>query len=255
MSESRKNPTDVAVMPMRFSGQLPRMRDFLALLGFSSHVTGAEKWSVMAGAAGLVAIHATAAASSGAPSGTTDLTFEVVDADALKARLAAAGLVDSVVYDEAWGRVLTVRGHEGRELYINERPDDYYGYRLDEPRPEHGIVTMPVTYEPPAGTSADTLAALGFVRLDEGDDEWWRVWSGPGGGLVALHPPTNDAAPGTVRLGFRTREPLKELAERLVAAGHEDVTVTDDHGGELTVTDPDGQKVLVQPVHASPGDR
>jgi hypothetical protein len=40
MNESRNNRTDVAVMPMRFSDQLPRMRDFLALLGLSPRVTG-----------------------------------------------------------------------------------------------------------------------------------------------------------------------------------------------------------------------
>ncbi|MGH3487754.1 MAG: VOC family protein [Actinopolymorphaceae bacterium] len=251
MNESRNNRTDVAVMPMRFSDQLPRMRDFLALLGLSPRVTGAEKWGVMAGASGMVALHATADAPSGAASGETDLTFEVAGADALKARLAAAGLVDSEIYDEAWGRVLTVRDLHQRELYINERPDDYYGYQLDEPQPEHGIVSMPLKYEPPAGTFGETLASLGFVRLDEGDDEWWRVWSGPDGGLVALHSPTADTTPGSVRIGFRTREPLKELAERLVAAGHADVTLSDEYGGELTVTDPDGQKVLVQPVASS----
>lgn len=223
------------------------MRDFLALLGLSPRVTGAEKWVVMAGASGTVGLHATAVASSGAASGETDLTFEVPDADALKAQLAAAGLVDAEIYDEAWGRVLTVRDHHQRELYINERPDDYYGYQLDEPRPEHGIVSMPVKFEQPAGTFAETLASLGFVRLDEGDDALWRVWSSPDGGLVALHPPTDETAPGSVRIGFRTHEPLKELAERLVAAGHQDVTLSDEDGGALTVTDPDGQKVLVQP--------
>jgi hypothetical protein len=49
-----------------------------------------------------------------------------------------------------------------------------------------------------------------------------------------------------VQLAFRTREPLADLAARLVTAGHTGVASADRFRGELTVIDPDGQAVLVQ---------
>lgn len=107
---------------------------------------------------------------------------------------------------------------------------------------------MPLRFDPPVGPFADLLAAARLVRLDEGDDEWWRVWSSPAGGLVALHPSVDDRGPRSVQLGFRTQEPLADLAARLIAAGHCEVTVSGEFGGELTVLDPDGQKVLIQSV-------
>ncbi|HEY8791107.1 MAG TPA: hypothetical protein VIM10_18520 [Actinopolymorphaceae bacterium] len=154
------------------------------------------------------------------------------------------------IYDEAYGRVLRVGDHRAERVTFDERSKDLYGYRRDDPQPVHGIVAMPLRFDSPVGPFADLLAAAGFDRLDEGDDEWWRVWSSPAGGLVALHPSTDDRAPGSVQFGFRTEEPLADLAARLIAAGHTDVTVSDEFGGELTVIDPDGQKVLVQPAVA-----
>jgi hypothetical protein len=244
--------TDIAVMPIRFTDQVPQMRDFLALLGFSPRVSRAESWVDMAGGAGMVAVHGAAVSDSGARPGDTGLTFEAGDVAVLAARLTAAGFPDAEVYDEAYGRALRVRDKGGAVFIFGERPDDLYGYHADDPRPEHGIVSMPLQFDPPVGPFADLLAAAGFDRLDEGDDEWWRVWSSPAGGLIALHPSVDDRGPGSVQLGFRTGEPLADLATRLIAAGHSDVAMTDEFGGELTVIDPDGQKVLVQAI---PGAR
>lgn len=36
-----------------------------------------------------------------------------------------------------------------------------------------------------------------------------------------------------------------------MAAGYTDVTLGSDYGGELTVTDPDGQQVLIVPTEPS----
>jgi hypothetical protein len=55
-----------------------------------------------------------------------------------------------------------------------------------------------------------------------------------------------------VRLGFRTQEPLAELAQRLTDAGYQGVRLSDELGGGLTVIDPDGETVIVQPAK---GDR
>lgn len=248
MRTESRHGVEVVVMPLRFTDHVPAMRDFLTLLGFSSRVSRDESWVDMVGGSGMVALHSTSTTSR--HPAETGLSFEVPDADALAAQFTAAGLADVAVYDEAYGRALDVTGHDGTRLTFGERATDLYGYRHDEPRPEHGIVSMPLWFGPPAGPYDDLLAAAGFVRLDEGDDQWWRAWRSTGGGLVALHPATEHRAAGSVELGFRTEEPLPELADRLTAAGYTGVSLSDDFGGELTVSDPDGATILVQPLPA-----
>jgi len=244
--------TDIVVMPLRFTDHFAHMRDFLVLLGFSRRVSRADSWVDLVGGFGMVAVHGAALSDSGAHSGDTGLSFEVGDVDVLAAQLTAAGFPEVEVYDEAYGRVLRVRDHAGAQLTFEERSNDRYGYRVDDPRPRHGIVAMPLRFDPPLGPLAALLAAAGFERLDEGDDERWRVWSSRDGGLVALHPSADERGPGSVQLGFRTEEPLADLAARLLAAGHTEVTLSEGFGGELTVIDPDGQEVLVQPVSGRP---
>lgn len=243
MSETEVARATVLVRPLRFTDHLSSMRAFLAQLGYSTRVSRDERWATMVGGSGEVALHD--AAISGSSSGETGLMFEVADAESLAVGFAEAGFGHVEIYDEAWGRVLRVRDGD-TQLSFDERPDDFHGYQLDEPRPEHGIVSMPLLYGPPTGPLDRVLSAAGLVRLDEGDDERWRVWSAAGGGLVARQPPAAGSASGAVRLGFRTQEPLPVLARRLTAAGHEVVALSDEFGGVLTVTDPDGESVIVQ---------
>ena len=242
----------MVVRPLRFTDHVQEMRDFLVLLGLSPRVSSESgSWIDLVGAAGLTALHAVATSSTGAVPGQTDLGFEVDDLDRLGRALGGAGVDDVEVVDEAWGRVLRLTTPAGVSAWVDEVARDDYGYRRETPQPRHGVTTAPVRITEPAGPYPAMLAALGFRRLDEGDDQWWRVWSAGGnGGLIALHPPTDEAIPGDTRLGFRTDEPLTALADRLDAAGHSDVSVTDEFGGELTVTDPDGQHVLVQRIGA-----
>jgi hypothetical protein len=247
-TDARK--TDVAVMPLRFTDHVPQMQEFLSLLGFSTNVSRGYGWITMSGEEGMVALHELAT-SGASHSGETSLAFEVADVDALSAQFAAAGFADKEIYDEAYGRVLNVRDPEGVQLSFDQPSPDRYGYDLNEPRPEHGIVSMALRFDPPTSPISRLLAGAGFVRLEEGHDDSWRVWRASGGGLVALHPPAADAPAGSTRLGLRTREPLADLAARLTAAGHPDVSVSDEFGGQLTVTDPDGQKVTVLPVAPS----
>ena len=150
MNDSTKVGTEIAVRPLRFTDHQPRMQEFLSLLGYSTRVSRAESWVTMVGGSGQVALHD--AAISGSQSGETGLMFEVPDADALATQLAEAGFGGVEIYDEAWGRVLRVQDDD-TQLSFDERPTDYYGYHLDEPRPEHGIVSMPLLYGPPTGYS------------------------------------------------------------------------------------------------------
>jgi hypothetical protein len=67
---------------------------------------------------------------------------------------------------------------------------------------------------------------------------------------LARHPARDDAPAGAVRLGFRTSEPLPELANRLHASGYQNIALSADSANELTETDPDGVTVFIQ--HAPP---
>lgn len=219
--------TDVVVRPLRFTDHLAQMRDFLALLGFSTRISRDDSWVTMVGHSGEVALHA--AATGGGSSGETGMMFEVPDADALAAQFVAAGFADVSIYDEAWGRVLRVRDRDA-ELLFDERPTDHYGYRVDEPRPAHRITSVTVLDGSRNGPLDGLLSAARFVRRG-------GLWEGTGGGLVDIRPD----GPGTVRLALRTAEPLPDLAARLTAAGYPDVRLTE----ELTVTDPDGQPIVI----------
>lgn len=251
MNETEVARATVLVRPMRFTAHLSAMQKFLGLLGYSTKLSRDHRWATMIGVSGDVALHDTAVSASGAPSGTTDLMFEVDRAETLALQFAQAGLDQVAIYDEAWGRVLMVKDGE-TELYFDERPDDLYGYQVQDPRPEHGIASMPVVHGPAQGPLDRLMSVAGLVRLDEGDDQRWRVWSSAGGGLVARRGVSADTTPGAVTLGFRTDEPLSELARRLTVAGYAGVALADDLVGELTVTDPDGERVIVQ---AAIGDR
>lgn len=237
----------VVVRPLRFTDHLPAMRSFLELLGFSARVSRRELWVDMVGAAGMVALHAASASSTGAVSGQTGLGFEAPDIDSLVTPLAAAGF-GADVHDEAYGRVLVVRAAADGQLWIDEQPTDLYGYHVEKPQPRNGIVAMPLHFDSPTASPVGlVLAALGFAVSEDSHDDWWRVWRGAHGGELALHRPTDDAERGSSQLGFRTSEPLDALARRLREAGFADAVESPDFGGEVTVTDPDGQRVLVLP--------
>ncbi len=105
---------------------------------------------------------------------------------------------------------------------------------------------MPVLHGPTRGPLDRLLSVAGLVRLDEGDGERRTVWSAAGGGLVARQQAGAGSTKGAVTLGFRTHEPLTELARRLTAAGHPGVALSDESAFELTVIDPDGERVIVQ---------
>jgi hypothetical protein len=240
-------PADVAVMPLRFSDAIPAMGKFLSLLGLSPWIVRHDSWMLMAGGSGLAALHDAGSSEIGATAGTTELGFEVEDVEALAERLVRAGQQDVDIYDEAYGRALEVGGEDGLRLRVDERQKDLYGYDGREPTPAPGVVVMPLFFEAPAGPAGPLFTALGLVRRDEGDDEWWRVWACPGGGQVALHPPTAEQARRTSRLGFRTPEPLGVVAARIEAAGGRDIRRLDDEEA-LMVIDPDGEGILIQPA-------
>ncbi|HET6296954.1 MAG TPA: VOC family protein [Kribbella sp.] len=213
---------DVVIRPLRFSADVPAMRAFLETLGLRSRIESERGgWVDMVAGNGMVALHDAASSSTGAKAGDTTLSFEADDIDELKERLFAAGYPDVTIWDEAYGRVLSVTAADETVIWIDERNDDLYGYTLHD---AHADTRWSVT---PHLTGADQASWQRFLEILGGD---YLVDYGP------------REAEFAVRLDLRTTESLAEVRARLTATGYEPQP---DEAG-LTLTDPDGQTVKVQ---------
>lgn len=257
--------SDLVVRPVRFTDNVEPMRRFLEALGLRPRVEAvAGGWVDMVADAGMVALHSARDSASHAPSGFTSLSFEADEIDALAERLRQADVPDVVVYDEAYGRVLSCRDPLGDELQIDERSIDLYGYRLHQPAGvAAGLRVMPLRLTDPRGPYGGFLGLLGCTPRGP-QTEHFGAYSlgGPGQGQVGLHPPMDPAqvgatesqlnGPGAAYLSFETSEPLPQVAERLGDAGFSaDVTLRPHVGQVLSVADADGLRIE---VHESPQD-
>lgn len=250
--------SDLVVRPVRFTDNLKSMRRFLVALGLRPRIESEiGGWVDMVAGAGMVALHSARDSESQAPSGLTTLSFEADDVDVVAKRLEAAGVPEVVVYDEAYGRVLTCRDPMGDAIAIDERSVDLYGYRLHEPAGVRaGWQVMPIRFADPLGPYAGFLEALGLVRRGEPNEHFNAFALGEGDhGLVGLHPPSVRQAPadrspiedesGFVALSFETIEDLPLVAGRLSAAGFEGELRTEVFGDVLAARDGDQQTVEV----------
>ena len=227
---------DCIVRPLRFTDDIPAMRDFLALLGMAPRVESQRGgWLAMVSGAGMVALHDAASSTMGARPGQTELAFEGADLEALAGRLSDAGWSDATIWDEAYGRVLSVTDPDGVQLWTDGYSDDDYGYRIHRPERDWRWSVMPVRT---SGSPKEYARFLGCFGLEQHADGSTPVVGGHVG-LVRL-----EAGATVTRLGFATEEPLDAVAERLRSAGHADAAVADE---VLTITDPDGQSVSVHP--------
>jgi hypothetical protein len=223
--------TDCIVRPLRFTDDIDAMRGFLELLGMAPRVESTRGgWLDLVAGAGVVALHA-AGSTMGAVAGDTSLSFEGADLEALAGRLADAGWDDAAIWDETYGRVLSVTDPGGVSLWVDGYNDDDYGFRVHDPERDGRWTVMPVRSTASVGEYARFLGSFGLP--DAGGP---APTLGGHVGLVRL-----ESGPEAVRLGFATEEPLDEVADRLRAAGHDPVV----EGQRLTVVDPDGQQVVV----------
>jgi hypothetical protein len=234
-SGSTPRTDDCVVRPVRFTADVAAMRDFLGLLGLAPRVESQRGgWVDLVAGAGMVALHDAAGSATGGRPGQTNLSFEGADLDALAARLSDAGWHDATIWDEAYGRVLSVTDPAGERLWVDGYNDDDYGYDVHRPERDGRWLVMPVRS---TSVVPEYVRFLGCFGLEPYADRPAPVVGGHVG-MVRL-----DAGPAAVLLGLATAEPLEEVAERLRVAGH-DTAVAD---SDLTVIDPDGQVVVVHP--------
>ncbi|MFF0268803.1 VOC family protein [Kribbella sp. NPDC004536] len=205
----------VVIRPLRFSDDVDAMRAFLERLGLRSRIESERGgWVDMVTGNGMVALHDAATSTTGGKAGQTSLSFEADEIDVLIEPLEQAGFGDATVFDEAYGRVLSVTAPDGVVVWIDERAEDLYGYKLHTANPDERWSVTPYL------TGADEPA-------------WQRF-------LTALGiAPTVRFGPGAefaVRLDLTTTEDLADVQNRVPG------TRT---GSGLELTDPDGQLVVV----------
>jgi hypothetical protein len=210
---------EVVIRPLRFTAHVGAMRAFLETLGLRSRIESERGgWVDMVTGRGMVALHDAASSSTGGRPGQTSLSFEADDIDELKNRLEKAGYADTAVWDEAYGRVLSVTGPDGVQIWIDERSEDLYGYKLHDSSPD---ARWSVTPYLTGVTESEWVRLLDVVGADASPR------FGPSDGEYA------------VRLDLTTTESLDDVLGRLSAP---EVTRTD---AGLEIVDPDGQLVVV----------
>ncbi|MFD7157046.1 VOC family protein [Kribbella sp. NPDC059898] len=203
----------VMIRPLRFTDDVAAMRAFLERLGLRARIESERGgWVDMLAGRGMVALHDAASSSTGGQAGQTSLTFEAEKLDELVERLEQAGFGDATVFDEAYGRVLSVTGPDGAVIWVDERAEDLYGYKLHAARPDERVEVTPY--------------------LSGADEPAWRTFLGAMG------------VDATVRFG-----PGAEFAVRLDLTTTDDDLQNRVHGTRtgdgLELTDPDGQLVVV----------
>jgi hypothetical protein len=209
----------VLIRSLRFTTNVERMREFLELLGLRARVESERGgWVDLVAGHGLVALHDAASSSTGGQPGQTSLSFEAEKIDELKDRLEQLGFVDATVFDEAYGRVLSVTAPDGVVIWVDEHNDDPYGYLVHDAQPDQRLSVTPYL----SGAERPT-----WKRFLRGLDAEQSVRFGP------------VDEPFQVRMELTTTEDLDAVQRRL--AGHQ-LTRTDH---TLEIVDPDGQLLIV----------
>ncbi|GAA1145987.1 hypothetical protein GCM10009630_50660 [Kribbella jejuensis] len=205
----------VVVRPLRFTDDVDAMRAFLEALGLRSRIESERGgWVDMVTGNGMVALHDAASSSTGGKAGQTTLSFEADTIDDLVEPLEQAGFGDATVFDEAYGRVLSVTAPDGVVIWIDERTEDLYGYKLHTANPDERWSVTPYLAGADEPAWQRFLTALGVTPTV-------RFGSG---------------AEFAVRLDLTTTEDLDDVQTRVPGTRID---------GGLELTDPDGQLVLV----------
>ena len=233
----------ITVQAIRFTDDVPAMRVLLEQLGLVA-VVSTPQWAVMRSGSGDVLLHAAANAANGAPAGSTELTFETDELDAIAARFGVLPI------DEAWGRSIEIRDPLGDRVTVNAQQEDFYGYEVSAALPDPSISVCPVRFTDPCGGYGGFLTELGLHQSSPDDDSF--VAYGADHGSVGVHVARPEEtmrlladAPGAqVHLTLSTAGDPETLAAALRAAGH-DVRVDTSFGTMLELIDPDGRSLQI----------
>lgn len=254
----------LTVQPIRFTDNVEAMSRLLVALGLAVSITSDKGgWVVLAGRTGSVALHSASGATSGARQGQTCLAFETDALEDLARRLTASGfgsaghLEESMVYDEAYGRALTITSGED-ELTINGRSEDLYGYTSTgvEPGPDAGDLRVtPIRFVDDQASDRRLLEALGFAVVGVAGPDFTQLTLPDPGGAVGLHHVYTDElpivpGPFAIQLTFETTTPLPEIVERATTAGAQATLNESEFGDFATITDVDGQEIQVHACSA-----
>lgn len=240
----------LTVAAIRYTDDLPAMRDFLELLGLSPAVVSSG-WIDLHAGAGRVWLHAAGNADSPSTPGQTNLCFETTDLPGLAERLGTNYV------DETFGASLLITDPLGDTVQINSRHTDTYGYESLQPRPDLQTSAVAVRFTDPAGPYVPFLQTLGLRRSVSTSNADYAEFSA-GAGIVGLHaagPDTGDGIRATgahvavVQLALSTTRDLDAIAETLRNGGHGDAyVVAEGSQRSLHVTDPDGQSLEIHPA-------
>lgn len=258
---SAGSPPAFQLVVYRFTTDGAAMARFVELLGLRGKLRSADGgFRTFRGTSGALALHPVSNADTGAAPGESQLSFEAWDIDSAARWLSAAGL-DSQVWDEAYGRVLSVHDPHGHSVWVNEVQHDLYGFEhLPSAGPpdstEEGRDIDIVAVRPTPDFEADTrfYRAFGFTS-EAGSPGFQPLQASGERGTIGLHEHAGPAPRGAGEpetpmaacwLGFSTGEDASELASRLQAGGHDSaIVVEEEHTRRVEVTDPDGQKVEI----------
>jgi len=241
----------VVVRPVRFTDNIEAMRDFLETVGCRVRIESQRGgWYDMIAGAGMVALHTAATSAMGHAQGETALSFEADDCELVAEQLRSAGIPDVVVYDEAYGQVLTCTDPNGDKIAVDGRSRDLYGYTLHQAKADDRLSVQPVVFTDPLSHYRGFVEQFGFTVRGHAD-AYFATCAGDGdAGLIGLHHVYEGKlpivpGPAAVHLTFTTTEPIEDVAVRLTAEGHNPTITDEEFGSVLSVIDPDGLEIQV----------
>lgn len=249
------------VQPIRFTDNIDDVTKLLVSLGLSVNITSDKGgWVELSGQTGTVALHSASDSAMGVPPGATCLSFAETELEALARQLVASGFAndghpdESMVYDEAYGRAITIT-LGGDQLVINGRSEDLYGYSSTGIEPGVGDLRVtPIRFVDDQAPDRRLLEALGFTVVGDAGEHFTQLALPGAGGSVGLHHTGGGIpvipTPFAVQLTFETTLPLAEIIQRSEAAGASAQLHESEFGDYVTITDPDGQEIQVHAASA-----
>lgn len=164
---------------------------------------------------------------------------------------------ESMIYDEAYGRAITITSGAD-ELTINGHSDDPYGYTSTgvTPGPDTSDLRVtPIRFVDDQTPDRRLLEALGFSLVGAADPAFTQLTLPDPGGANGLHHIYTDElpvvpGPFAIQLTFETATALPDIVQRARSAGAEAKLNESEFGDFATVTDADGQQIQVHPASA-----